>query len=365
MAGSASRNHDGCDDNAFTRRISASCFAGQSRWDHPLDSHFRRLYLHKRFGEGYEHSEDSAASGGKEQPFVARSRELRATDAINSHVRPEDSSRSLKALQPNRMRPDLRDFTPKKAMENLRTLASSNDYASTPSGISASLETRGPSTHRQDQGRNDDEQWIGSRRATGPVRPLRRRPVSASALCEGTGDHRESAGASNVPVAGKRVLSPPRLSGSVMEGGRVIRYATDRAASTRPRRPLSAKAALQRPPRDRQSVNHRNEARANNCDRRRIAIRDCSGGYCQPSPQGTWMNTEWEEPLASKGRGMESRSQRRGGQDIASTEHRRRGVGESGNHRERTLMAGLNSLSDEGSLDSSTATDDCAWFVER
>ncbi|CAM9340191.1 unnamed protein product, partial [Laminaria digitata] len=79
---------------------------GQSRWDHPLDPHFRSVYLRERFGTGYareeeENEEEEGETGCEDHPGASRG-------AAGPN------------LPPRRNRPNILDFSADKALGNLR-----------------------------------------------------------------------------------------------------------------------------------------------------------------------------------------------------------------------------------------------------
>ncbi|CAM9655055.1 unnamed protein product [Ectocarpus sp. 6 AP-2014] len=283
---------------------------GQSRWDHPLDPHFRQLYLRERFGPGNSpedkqvvlaHGLSAEASQQGTGVFAGEGNPHRqgGAGAVGAHGGPAVghpnatpivvSDRPPVMLPPRRMRPNVLDFTADKALDNLRarrlnvggssgsTLAGVTAVATAPAAVMRSASGPdinanpavvdiNPSRHFHSSGElwTDDRVHGSNVPPASPAGPRRRRPVSASVVCEGLVDRGLglNVAATDVPCPSgsrldegrgggttrttvhdrPRILDPRQNQRPSSSGG------SELAPTAKARRPRSATAALQRPP---------------------------------------------------------------------------------------------------------------------
>lgn len=290
-------------------RLPPTSKQGQSRWDHPLDPHFRQVYLRERFGPGNSpedkqivltHGPSAEISQQGTGVFAGEGNPHRSgVGAVGAHGGPATgrpnatpivvSGRPPVVLPPRRMRPNVLDFTADKALDNLRarrlnvggssgsTFAGVTAVATAPAAVMRSASgpdinanpavvDTNPSRHFHSSG----ELWTDGRGhgnnapPASPVGPRRRRPVSASAVYEGLVDRElglNVAGA-DVPCPGGSRLDEGRSGGTprttVHDRQRILDPRQNQRPSSscgselvptaKARRPRSATAALQRPP---------------------------------------------------------------------------------------------------------------------
>lgn len=283
---------------------------GQSRWDHPLDPHFRRIYLRERFRTTADEDSKELVLGREalaETPAqgsglaIGRST-CGASDlcggpaggdrATNIH----GGGRPPVMLPPRRMRPSMLDFPADKALENLRArrlnVSGSNGSRSTfaavttASAVAVTRSASGPQinnnpavtansgggSHYYHSG--GDELWTDGQGRSGneppasPVGPRRRRPVSASAVREGLVERSQALKSSAGEVAHRGHSEASRGGGDrsastmVHRGSLTFDSQQDQrtrrgggggagggsTTTSRTQRPRSARATLQRPP---------------------------------------------------------------------------------------------------------------------
>ena len=210
-----------------------------------MDLHFRRRYLQERFGSS----------------FAALELGLNATEKSGGQPRLKSdvgAKCSPVVLPPRRIRPDLRDFSSNKALDNLRTrrLNSSGIGRFKIEGLAAatdiSEEKCSPACNDTNlTGKNKNIRvGRGYGLSSTAGRSDRRRPASASALSHcldpGTGDGNNDSGFGVVEMAEDLYAQSPLDTNDC-----------ERRSIMKPRRPRSAKAALQRVTADRQVLSKR------------------------------------------------------------------------------------------------------------
>lgn len=353
--------------------------AGQSRWDHPSDPHFRRVYMRERFGTnhaevkfGHEPMERSKATG--------RNRGVGAVSRGpgGAHV---TSSRLPGMLPPRRMRPKIRDFPAAKALDNLRTRRLNENTGSMPTESSAGAGATRPSSvsPRVNLAQTDPALW--TERASGPPSPRgprRRRPVSASALREGVEERslglKTTAGGSSSGGGGGGGFERATVAEGLYAGSRVGRDgAARRLAVTNPRRPRSAKAALQRASADRQSTDGRHgDPQDDHRQSGTVTYRSTNQSRHSPLVASEHIDERWVAQEGNAASGVAEASARADQDD-------RRGLGDGvGRLQEtdkpkarqvegRTTVSEYEEFSSGGdSMDMSTATEEeRAWLLER
>lgn len=271
-------------------RFTSSYRLGQARWDHPLDPHFRRMYLRERFGNsdpvdtkgGVLSCEPSTNTAHQATAVTAgRAAGDGATAAATHGGRPPIM------LPPRRMRPSILDFPADKALQNLRArrlnVSGSSSSRSTFAAVTGAPAAAGPAAlgsakivHVNNKAagaggaghhyHSSGELWAdgkginNSRQPASPARPRRRRPVSASAVCGGLEERSLGQKAAVFeamhPDGGELSRGESGGTGTMRHAGPQIsdlqhNQRTRRGGSTstaRIRRPRSARAALQRPP---------------------------------------------------------------------------------------------------------------------
>lgn len=246
---------------------------GQSRWDHPLDPHFRHVYLNERFGtidadENFGHELSETFRG-----LAGRCKGVGAEGACGQTGAAHVSSQPPTMLPPCRIRPSVLDFPADKAIGNLRTrrLNGTGSGMLMAAKVAAKELTVDPHTIRTNR-----EHWVGKgSRPASPSRPRRRRPVSASALREGREERSRGLKAPAIdmgPLGGGSGFSGDGVGGfevtTITEVPHVGRQNclddTGRELTARPRRPLSAKASLQGPATGHQSGGKRRRGEQDN-----------------------------------------------------------------------------------------------------
>lgn len=271
---------------------------GQSRWDHPLDPHFRRLYLRERFGAEHEETMGIGARTATETIELAHGatgsneREggvTRRSGGKNTNY----SGRLPTSLPPHRMRPNVLDFSSDKALENLRVRRLQNRSAAVAAGSSAEkvtmMETAGDATGSHFDHvswTNGRESWTGTDTRSS-TRPRRRRPASASALREGLEERTTShvhvdpgRGSESMAVLGKTYGEQPWFDSP---------GTTKCDPVLRPRRPRSAKATLQRSPtHNRQPIGDDREAFTDDC----LFLRNTMTK--RPASHAGHVDTQWD-----------------------------------------------------------------------
>lgn len=247
---------------------------GQSRWDHPLDPHFRRLYLHERFGD--EHEQTTEIGDGT-PTTIGTAKSLRFSHGIagpstagaggNCHRAGGNSAttgpgRQLPTtLPPRRARPNVVDFSSDKALESLRTRRLQHRHETSAATGSLAEEAmriwranEGSGAHhdaRSSSWTNGQETWAENRNTgKSSSQSRRRRPASASALRESLED-RATEDARAGPRRGSE--STAMLGTTTTHTSKEQAWCVDAtryhpAPAVRSRRPRSAKAALQRSP---------------------------------------------------------------------------------------------------------------------
>lgn len=218
---------------------------GESTWSHPLDPHFRQLYLRERFG-----SNNRQAEGSRSQE-----RAPRAHDAAGLTIAPRagnstNTSRRLPTtLPPKRARPNVLDFSSDKALENLRTRRL-NRTAAEPTAMAG---TRAGLVSQDERASWTNQDLWTAKGTKSPPKPRRRRPVSASAIRESL----DQPAAAQIRACDVDCCSPPPAMLATMVSREGERRTDSAAAMVRHRdethrlgRPRSAKATLQRPPTD-------------------------------------------------------------------------------------------------------------------
>lgn len=261
---------------------------GQSRWDHPLDPHFRRTYLRERFGnsgpvdnKGAALTHEPSTETAEQGTAVVAGR----TPGDGAAVIAARSGRPPVMLPPRRMRPSVLDFPADKALDNLRTrrlnVSGSSGSRSTFAAVTgggATVVRSANSLHVNNKAvatgstdhhyHSSGELWADGKgtnnggQPASPARPRRRRrPVSASAVCGGLEerglgqnaaafeamhpDGSESTGGEGDGAAGSMLHGRPRIR-DAQQNQRTRRGGPASTGGTR--RPRSARAALQRPP---------------------------------------------------------------------------------------------------------------------
>lgn len=220
-----------------------------------MDPHFRRVYLRERFG-----STDAEVDHGIDEPY----RGAVSDGAVSAAGRGWSGGAHVASappvmLPPRRMRPSVLDFPTDGALNNQRTRKlNGSGRGRLAMGTAAKQSAVSTSTSTV---RTNRESWTDTRKKTAsPTGARRRRPVSASVLREGL-EERRLGPETTAPDARPGVVGGCGRSGLGSTSMAVMLYAgegtgleeTRHGSTARKRRPLSATAALQRPPADRQS----------------------------------------------------------------------------------------------------------------
>lgn len=240
------------------------------------------MYFRERFGNSEPAddnkaavlSHESSAETAQQGASVTASRAAAGDGAGAIAAR---GGRPSVMLPPRRMRPSMLDFPAGRALDNLRArrlnVSGSSGIRSTSAGVTGVSAARAAVTTRSADGfhinnatangstgnhsHSSGELWTdgkgtnNGRQPASPARPRRRRPVSASAVCEGP-----APGAMGLDDSEAARREGDRATGTALHGGPQTNNSRQKqrarrgesTSTVRTQRPRSARAALQRPP---------------------------------------------------------------------------------------------------------------------